>query len=118
MTIPPAVVFGLLFVAVRSRTTRTTCFAGWTVYEVDAASVRASPAAAAFAAGDLQKTVAESALARAIWTTARDVGRNRVIAVGASLAAVLLGGWLLLRSLRDRRERRRLRRHPMMARKV
>jgi len=75
-------------------------------------------AAAAFAAGDLQKTVAESALARAIWTTARDVGRNRVIAVGATLAAVLLGGWLLFRWLRDRRVRRRLRRHPMMARKV
>ena len=75
-------------------------------------------AAAAFAAGDLQKTVAESALARAIWTTARDVGRNRIIAVAASLAAVLLGGWLLFRWLRDRRVRRRLRRHPMMARKV
>ncbi|MEA2547288.1 MAG: hypothetical protein QOI09_2561, partial [Chloroflexota bacterium] len=75
-------------------------------------------AAAAFAAGDLRKTVEQASLARAIWTTARDVGRNRAIAVGASLAAVLLGGWLLLRWLHDRRVRRRLRRHPMMARKV
>jgi hypothetical protein len=75
-------------------------------------------AAAAFAAGDLRTTVEQSALARATWTTAGDVGRNRVLAVAASLAAILLGSWLLFRWFRDRRARRRLRRHPMMARRL
>jgi len=74
-------------------------------------------AAAAFTSGDLRGTVEASSLARATWATARDVGRNRVVAVGASLAAVLLGTWLLFRWFRDRRVRRRLRRNPMMARR-
>jgi hypothetical protein len=64
-------------------------------------------AAAAFTAGDLRGTVQQSAFARATWTTARDVGRNRLLAVGASLAALLLGGWLLVRWYRDRGVRRR-----------
>ena len=75
-------------------------------------------AAAAFTTGDLRTTVEQSALAKATWATAGDVGRNRVVAVGASLAAILLGSWLLFRWFRDRRTRRRLRRHPMMARRL
>jgi drug/metabolite transporter superfamily protein YnfA len=35
------------------------------------------------------------------------VGRNRVIAVTASLAAILLGCWLVFRWFRDRRRDRR-----------
>jgi hypothetical protein len=38
--------------------------------------------------------------------------------VAASLAAIVLGSWLLFRWFRDRRSRRRLRRHPMMARRL
>ena len=64
-------------------------------------------AASAFTTGDLRATVQDSALAKATWTTARDIGRNRVIAVVASLAAVLLGGWLILKSIRDRKPRHR-----------
>jgi HAMP domain-containing protein len=74
-------------------------------------------AAAAFTAGDLRRTVEASSFAKAIWETARDVGRNRVLAVGASLAAVLLGLWLVFRWFRDRRIRRRVHRNPMMARR-
>jgi hypothetical protein len=74
-------------------------------------------AAAAFTAGDLRGTVEASSFARATWTTARDVGRNRVLAVGGSLAALLLGSWLVFRAIRDRRLRRRVRRNPMMARR-
>lgn len=70
-------------------------------------------AASAFTAGDLRATVQDSAFAEAIWTTARDIGRNRVIAVTASLAALLLGGWLLFRWFRDRSVRSR----PAMARR-
>jgi hypothetical protein len=70
-------------------------------------------AAAAFTAGDLQATVQDSALAEATWKTAREIGRNRVVAVTASLAAVLLGCWLLFRWYRDRGVRRR----PAMARR-
>ena len=70
-------------------------------------------AASAYTAGDLQASVQDSALAKATWTTARDIGRNRVIAVSASLAALLLGGWLLFRWFRDRGVRRR----PAMARR-
>jgi hypothetical protein len=64
-------------------------------------------AATAFAAGDLGASVQSAAFAKRIWTTAAEVGRNRVLAVGASLAAVLLATWMLLRWLRDRRIRRR-----------
>jgi hypothetical protein len=74
-------------------------------------------AAAAFTAGDLRRTVEASSFAKAIWETARDVGRSRVLAVGASLAAVLLGLWLVFRWFRDRRVRRRVHRNPMMARR-
>ena len=72
-------------------------------------------AAASFAAGDLRATAEGSALAKAIWTTSRDIGRNRVIAVAASLAALLIGSWLLFRSYRDWRARRR--RRPMAYRR-
>jgi hypothetical protein len=67
-------------------------------------------AASAFAAGDLRGTVEASALAEATWTTADDVGRNRVLAVTATLGALLLGSWLLVRWYRDRGLRRRRRR--------
>ena len=70
-------------------------------------------AATAFTAGDLRATVQDSAFAKATWTTARDIGRNRVVAVTASLAAILLGSWLLFRWFRDRGVRRR----PAMARR-
>jgi hypothetical protein len=46
-------------------------------------------------------------MARATWTTAGDVGRNRTIAVTASLGALLVAGWMLFRWSRDRRPRRR-----------
>ena len=68
-------------------------------------------AADAFSAGDLQASVASSAYAARIWTTAGEVGRNRVVAVGASLAAFLLAVWLVYRSIRDRGSRRRRRRY-------
>ena len=42
-----------------------------------------------------------------IWTTASEIGRNRVLAVSASLGAVLVAVWMLLRGLRDRSIRRR-----------
>jgi hypothetical protein len=64
-------------------------------------------AAEAFSAGDLRTTVAHSAYAGAIWSSAADVGRNRVLAVSASLAALLLGSWLVYRWYRDRGTRRR-----------
>ena len=64
-------------------------------------------AATAFTAGDLPASVESAAYAKKIWTTAADIGRNRVLSVGASLAAILLGGWLALRSIRDRKVRRR-----------
>jgi hypothetical protein len=65
-------------------------------------------AADSFSAGDLQASVESSAYARKIWTTAAEVGRNRVLAIGSSLAALLLAGWLLLRGIRERSIRRRL----------
>jgi hypothetical protein len=71
-------------------------------------------AAATFATGDLQASVQDSALAKATWTTARDIGRNRVVAITASLAALLLGTWLVFRWFRDRGARRR---RPAMARR-
>ena len=64
-------------------------------------------AAAAFGAGDLRATVEAAAFARTTWRTAADIGRNRVVAIVASLAAILLGGWLALRWLHDRGMRRR-----------
>ncbi|HUQ78871.1 MAG TPA: hypothetical protein VM427_08405 [Patescibacteria group bacterium] len=64
-------------------------------------------AAAAFGAGDLRGTVEAAAFARTTWRTAGDIGRNRVVAIVASLAAILLGGWLALRWLHDRGLRRR-----------
>lgn len=71
-------------------------------------------AAAAFGAGDLEATVEAAAFARTTWRTAGDIGRNRVVAIVASLAAILLGGWLALRWLHDRG----LRRRSVMARRV
>jgi hypothetical protein len=59
-------------------------------------------AAEAFATGDLRGTVAAAAFARTTWETSGDIGRNRVLAVTASVAAVLLALWLLFRWLRDR----------------
>ena len=64
-------------------------------------------AASAFAGGDLPGSAESAAYAEKIWTTAADVGRNRVLAVVASLAAIILAGWLVLRSIRDRSVRRR-----------
>jgi hypothetical protein len=64
-------------------------------------------AATAFGAGDLQASVQSSAYARKIWTTAAEIGRNRLFAVGGSLAALLVGAWLLFRWARDRGVRRR-----------
>src|SRR5439155_3200754 len=69
-------------------------------------------AAAAFRDGDLQASVEAAAYAKRIWTTAPEIGRNRALAVGGSLAAALLGLWLVFRWLRDRSVRRR----PMVAR--
>ncbi|HEX2755736.1 MAG TPA: hypothetical protein VHM48_09745 [Candidatus Limnocylindrales bacterium] len=71
-------------------------------------SALVAAAVAAFSAGDLRASVESSAYARTIWTTAADIGRNRVLAIGASLAAVLVAGWLLLRWFRDRSSRRHL----------
>jgi hypothetical protein len=70
-------------------------------------------AAEAFTAGDLQASVESSAYARRIWTTAAEIGRNRLLAVGASLAAVLVAAFMLFRWFRDRGVRRR----PAMARR-
>jgi hypothetical protein len=67
-------------------------------------------AVAAFSTGDLRASVESSAYARKIWTTAAEIGRNRALAIGGSLAALLIAGWLLLRGLRDRGVRRRRRR--------
>jgi hypothetical protein len=64
-------------------------------------------AAAAFASGDLEATVRASVFARQTWESADAVGRNRVLAVSASMAAILLGAWLAFRWYRDRGVRRR-----------
>jgi hypothetical protein len=64
-------------------------------------------AAEAFASGDLRASVASSAYARQIWSTAGEIGRNRLLAVGASLAALLLATFLVIRWYRDRGVRRR-----------
>ncbi len=64
-------------------------------------------AATAFAAGDLETTVRASSFAKATWGSASAVGRNRIIGVVASLAALALGVWLAFRWLRDRGVRRR-----------
>jgi hypothetical protein len=64
-------------------------------------------AAAAFAAGDLEGTVRAASFAQRTWESAPEIGRNRVLAVGASLAALLLATWLVFRWLRDRGNRRR-----------
>lgn len=66
-------------------------------------------AASAFSGGDLRATIEASAFAQVTWQTAGEIGRNRVLAVSASLAAVLLGGWLAMRWYRDRGVRRRRR---------
>ena len=64
-------------------------------------------AADSYAAGDLRSTIASAAFARTTWETSGDIGRNRVVAVGASLAAILLTLWLVFRWFRDRGDRRR-----------
>lgn len=64
-------------------------------------------AARAFTAGDLQASVSAAAFAKRIWATSAEIGRNRILAVSASVAALLLAFWLVLRSLRDRSVRRR-----------
>ncbi|MEA2519243.1 MAG: hypothetical protein QOF49_1323, partial [Chloroflexota bacterium] len=63
--------------------------------------------AAAFREGDLRATVEAAAFARTTWLTAGDIGRNRVVAVVASVAAIVLALWLVLRWLHDRSARRR-----------
>jgi hypothetical protein len=64
-------------------------------------------AATAFANGDLETSVRDSSFARQTWEAADSVGRNRVVAVTASLAAILLAAWLAFRWYRDRGVRRR-----------
>ena len=64
-------------------------------------------ATTAFRGGDLEETVRASAFARSVWDSATTIGRNRVLAVAGSLAAILLGGWLAVRWMRDRGVRRR-----------
>ena len=59
-------------------------------------------AAGSFTAGDLATSVSLSAYAHQVWATAADVGRNRVLAAGASLAAIVVGLWLVRRWRRDR----------------
>jgi hypothetical protein len=66
-------------------------------------------AATAFAAGDLRATVEASTFAEATWTSADDVGHNRVIGTAGTLGALLVGSWLALRWFRDRGVRRRRR---------
>jgi hypothetical protein len=61
----------------------------------------------AFSSGDLQASVESSAFAKRVWSSAEEIGRNRILAAGASLAAVALGLWLLIRWYRDRGVRRR-----------
>ena len=76
------------------------------LWNADPNAVLAS-AASAFAAGDLHTTVAASSFAEATWTSAADVGRNRILAVTATLGALLLGSLLMIRWYRDRGVRRR-----------
>ena len=64
-------------------------------------------AAEAFAAGDLRASVEAAAFAKGTWGSAFEVGRNRVIAIVGTLGALLLGGWLAIRWIRDRTVRRR-----------
>lgn len=64
-------------------------------------------AAGAFSSGDLRATISSSGFAKAVWSSAEQVGRNRIAAVAASLGAVLLGSWLVTRWYRDRGARRR-----------
>jgi len=64
-------------------------------------------AAASFAGGDLQATIRGASFARQTWESAETVGRNRMLAVGASLGAILLAAWLTIRWYRDRGVRRR-----------
>ena len=68
-------------------------------------------AAGAIGTGDLEASVEASAYAKTLWSTAPEIGRNRVLAVGATLTAMLVAAWMLLRWKRDRRIRRR----PFMA---
>jgi hypothetical protein len=70
-------------------------------------SAAMAAAAAAFRAGDLEGTVQNAGFAKRIWTGSSEVGRNRVLAVVASTAALLLGLWLIARWYRDRSVRRR-----------
>jgi hypothetical protein len=70
----------------------------------DAVMARATTA---FQGGDLEETVRASTFARSVWDSATTIGRNRVLAIFGSLAAILLGGWLAVRWMRDRGVRRR-----------
>ncbi|MEO5940020.1 MAG: hypothetical protein ABIZ72_03705 [Candidatus Limnocylindrales bacterium] len=63
--------------------------------------------AEAFATGDLEASVEAAAYARSIWTTASDVGRSRILAVGGSVGAILVALFMLIRWFRDRSSRRR-----------
>ncbi len=66
-------------------------------------------AARDYAAGDLTNSVQAAAFAERIWTSADEIGRNRIVAVGAILAALVLAIWLVIRWRRDRGVRRRRR---------
>lgn len=70
-------------------------------------SAAMAAAATAFAAGDLRATVESAAFAQQVWASAGEIGRNRVVAVVLTTAAIALGTWLLIRWYRDRRVRRR-----------
>ena len=76
------------------------------LWNADPNGVLAS-AASAFTAGDLRATVEGSSFAEATWTSAAEVGRNRILAVTATLGALLLGSFLMVRWYRDRGVRRR-----------
>jgi hypothetical protein len=64
-------------------------------------------AKAAYSAGDLEGTVRSASFAQRTWQTAAEIGRNRVLAIVASLGALLVAGWLAYRWMRDRGTRRR-----------
>jgi hypothetical protein len=64
--------------------------------------VQLEAARSAFAAGDLAASVAASDAARTIWTTAADVGRNRLLALLAGGAALLLAVSLVVGKIRSR----------------
>jgi hypothetical protein len=70
-------------------------------------SAAMAAAAAAFTAGDLRGAVEAAGFAKQIWTGADEIGRNRLVAIGLSLAALIVGVVVAIRWYRDRSSRRR-----------